>query len=271
MMKTAVLLFGDYREFESASVSYQVFEHLDVDFFVSTWDKTLEYGKYYDTKTKDITVDKINRYLPSNAVFTSIANEKGLSDFNFTQKMVYHWKTLGKALRDSAVEYDIAILLRIDFYIKVFDYSKLVEEGTDGKLHVDFKGLDSRDDGTFYVGDVHHSGSPELVLKYIDMLPLNPPLASHMDFGSILRYSNIEVASNKAISGMLLRPTTSKLLGNNHARNLEFLERNYINYIALYEMYTNWWHKSDTYGDGARLPFKEYLSKNYLDGFINPE
>lgn len=270
-MKTAVLLFGDYREFEAASVSYQVFEHLDVDFFVSTWDKTLEYNKYYDTKTKDITVGKINRHLPSNAVFTSIADEKGLSDLNFTQKMVYHWKVLGDALRESIVEYDIAILLRIDFYIKVFDYSKLVEEATDNKLHVDFGGLEYRDDGTFYVGDVHHCGSPELVLKYIDMLPLNPPLASHTDFGSILRYSNVEVASNKAISGMLLRPTTSKLIGDNHIRNLEFLERNYINYIALYEIYTNWWHTSDSYGDGARVPFKEFYSKNYLNGFLKTE
>lgn len=254
MKKVAVLLFGDYREFETASSCYEVFKEFDVDYFVSTWDKTTVYNEYYDTKVEDVTERRVNKFLPTNAVFISTLDENQFSKLNYTQKMVKHWKVLGDALKERKEEYDIVCLLRIEFYIQHFDYRVFINEGSDKKLHIDFKGLEVIE-GLYSVGDRYHVGSPELILSYIDMLPLEAQLTSHIDFGSILKWSSIPIAKEASISGLLLRPTTAKILSRNHKNNIETLNRNFANIYTLYELFTYWHH------DYANpLSFKEYIN-----------
>lgn len=259
MKKVAILLFGDYREFETASACYEVFQDFDVDYFVSTWDQTASYNQDLDLNIEIISKERINKFLPSDAVFTSILDESKFDYLDWTQKMVKHWKVLADALRDSDQEYDIVCLLRIEFYIDQFNCNLFIEEGNDNKLHIDSQGLEKAD-GYYLIGDRYHIGSPELILKYIDLIPTSTKLASHTDFGSLVRWSSIPIEKVRSFSGGLLRPTVSKLLTNNHKSNIETLKRNSANIYILYELFSRWHHNYQN-----KITFKDHIN-NLIDG-----
>ena len=256
-MKLAVLLFGDYREFEKASISYEVFKDHDVDFFISTWKHTTSYDSSYNTSTKEITLKNFNKFLPKEPEFASIVEESSFPDFDFTQKMIKHWKILGEELKTKKEKYTAVLLVRIEFYITHFDFNQIIEEAKDGKLHVIYGGLTKTDDG-YFVNDISHSSSMEIMLQYIDMLPLDPPMVSHTDFGNLLFKSEIQVADQKSVFGRLLRPTTSNFLTNHHKENIVIMEDNAAVIDELFEHYSVWYH-TYIYQNPPTITFKEYL------------
>lgn len=264
-MKTAVLLFGDYRQFDKASISLECFKYMDADFFVSTWDKTMSYDMHFNTDTEDITEYRINRLLPRNAVFHSIEDEDKYLNLTRTEKMILHWKVLGEALRKSGNDYDCVCLLRIDLYIETFRYDELVKESQSSKLHVGFGGWNENEEGQYSVSDVSYSGKTETVLKYIDMLPV-APIASHTDFGCILKHSHIELENQKSIDGLLVRPLTATLIGVDNKSNVKLLRDNFENVLLLNLIYNNWLHNY-SYGNPKILSLKEYV--NYFKEHIN--
>lgn len=266
-MKTAVLLFGDYRQFEKASISYEVFKYMDVDFFISTWDKVTLYQKHLEEYTENITDYRVNKFLPKNAVFHSIVNEDLHKNLTVTEKMIYHWKVLGSALKQSTVKYDCVCLLRIDFYIQSFNYEELILEAHSNKLHVGYGGY-KEEEGEFYnIADVSYSGKPEIVLDYIDRVPLSP-IGSHYDFGCIVHYSHIEPEFQNSIIGMLVRPLTGTLIGPDHKYNVELLEDCFESVALLSSIYNKWLH-SFTYGTPTPLTLKEYIVhfKEHIENF----
>lgn len=265
-MKTAILLFGDYRQFEKASISYEFFKYMDADFFISTWDKTTSYDKYYNPDTEKITNYRVNKFLPKNAVFHSIIDENLHENKTSTEKMIFHWKVLAKALKESTVEYDCVCLLRIDFYIKSFNYDELVLESQSNKLHVGYGGY-KEEDGLYNIADVSYSGKPEIVLDYIDRMP-EAPIASHYDFGCIVSNSLIEPEVQKSIIGLLVRPFTRHLITPDHKYNIKSLEDNFENIVILSLIYNKWLH-SYTYGTPTPLTLKEFVShiKVHIENF----
>ena len=266
-MKTAILLFGDYRQFEKASISHEFFKYMDVDFFISTWDKTTSYDEHYDSNIEKITDYRINKFLLKNAVFHSIVDENLYANKSSTEKMIFHWKVLAKALRESTVEYDCVCLLRIDFYIKSFNYDELVLESQSNKLHVGYGGYVEEEDNLYNIADVSYSGKPEIVLDYIDRIP-EAPIASHYDFGCIVNYSLIEVEVQKSIIGLLVRPLTAHLITSDHEYNTKSLEDNFENIVILSLIYNKWLH-SYTYGTPTLLTLKEFIShiKVHIENF----
>jgi len=266
-MKTAVLLFGDYRHFDKASISLEYFKYIDADFFVSTWDKTMSYDVHLNTYTEFITEYRINRLLPRNAVFQSIEDEDRYLNLSRTEKMIRHWKVLGEALRKSSNDYDCICLLRIDLYIDSFRYDELVKESQSNKLHVGFGGWNENEEGQYSVSDVSYSGKTETILKYIDMLPI-APIASHTDFGCILKYSNIELENQKSINGLLVRPLTASFLGEDPKSNEKFLKGNFENVSMLNLIYNNWLH-GYSYGNSKTLSLKNFIKyfKEHINNF----
>lgn len=260
-MKLAVLLFGDYREFEKASISYDFFKEYDIDFYISTWKQTNSYDSNYNLTKKEITEESFNNFLPKKPTFLSISDEESFSDLDYTQKMVKHWKILGEGLKNRKSEYTSVLLIRIEFYITYFDFNLLVDEGKSGKLHIINRGM-VKEGNDYFVNDISHSGSTEVILNYIDMLRIYPALVAHTDFGNLLFNSNIEVEEQKSILGILLRPTTSPLLGNNHIKNLSIIENNSDEISELHEIFSKW-HHTYSIENPPKKTFKQYFLENY--------
>lgn len=266
-MKLAVLLFGDYREFEKASISFNVFKDVDVDYYISTWDKTTYYDEEYNAQVKHINKELFNNFLNPTPVFISTLKEEDYNELDYTQKMIKHWKVLGEALSNSTKTYDSVLLLRIEFYVHNFNPQALFSEGNDNKLHIALGGL--RKEGSEYtVADVCHSGSKKIILEYINLLPIYPALVSHIDFGRILHTSKLEVADQSSISGRILRPTTSRYLTNCHDTNIKLLNKNQKKLDLLFELYSVW-HHTYSYDNPPKYTFREYLIRqgNNINSF----
>lgn len=117
--KIAILVGGMYREFDNAHKSWSFLKYDNIDFYISTWDKTYETNNRLSTNIfEDVTEDRIKSHI-------SNANIKISQDLNidngqsfYIRKLIYHWKTLITMVNNSGKKYDIAILTRPDFFIK---------------------------------------------------------------------------------------------------------------------------------------------------------
>lgn len=117
-MKIAVLIFGEYRTFETAVKTWNCKFWDDVDFYMSTWDKSVRCShcstNHLDTPVIETDVNPARHTLPN--LNLKILNQDSLGIENATHKMIYHWKTLYNMVIDSGKEYDCIFLVRPDAY-----------------------------------------------------------------------------------------------------------------------------------------------------------
>lgn len=116
MLRTAVLVYGEYREFDIASKSWKFNNYPDYDIYISTWDKSIISNEKYcvDKIVENISEEKILKIFP-NAVIS--IQPDTLSYLNNSEKAIFHWKTALKLIKDSNKKYDILFLTRTDNYI----------------------------------------------------------------------------------------------------------------------------------------------------------
>lgn len=117
-MKIAVLISGDYREFEIAHKSWEFLNNPDVDIYFSTWSRSNQVNekigikKYYK-----ISEDTIKSVIP-NCKGVDIGNiilEYSLRSNN--RRMINRWKVAVRLMMSSKITYDACIIIRPDLYL----------------------------------------------------------------------------------------------------------------------------------------------------------
>jgi len=117
-MKIAVLIAGEFREFERA-FKYWEFNKLSdqVHYYFSTWDISTEYNEKLNINLcEKITEEKINNVIKCFAV--SIASKECISYVYTNQLMLNRWHTALDLMLSSNIIYDVVILLRPDLVFK---------------------------------------------------------------------------------------------------------------------------------------------------------
>jgi hypothetical protein len=114
-MKTAILVFGEFREFELSHKTWEFLNHIDYDLFISTWETSRELNPLMNIDLcEKVTPDRIIKYFPNATIFIGNGNELQSP----TNKMIFHWRKLFNMVALSGVEYENTILIRTDIYIK---------------------------------------------------------------------------------------------------------------------------------------------------------
>jgi hypothetical protein len=121
-MKTAIFVYGQYRDFDVVVKSWNFLNNLDCDVYFSTWDKSHQENpalNYYIEK--DVTEDMILKYVPNAKI--SILNEKNhygnkLLQTSNPEKMIFHFKKCLEMSKESNIKYDFIMLTRTDNFIK---------------------------------------------------------------------------------------------------------------------------------------------------------
>ena len=112
-MKTAVLIFGELREFDIAITSWKFLENIDYDMYVNTWnwskEENLELGIDIE---ESVDEHRILKYFPNANVNIEEDTRIGL----ISTRMLYHIRMLFNRMVISGVKYDNVILLRPDIY-----------------------------------------------------------------------------------------------------------------------------------------------------------
>jgi hypothetical protein len=112
-MKTAVLIWGEFREFENAHKSWNFLNKIDYDIYFSTWETTRETNDLLNIDLcENVTSDRILKYFPNATI--NIETPFWSSP---PSKVVHHWRKLFNMAYISGINYDNIILIRPDIVL----------------------------------------------------------------------------------------------------------------------------------------------------------
>ena len=229
-MKTAVLVCGQYRQFEQAYKSWKFLEQLDCDVFVSTWNKSkqlYDVGKYIEF---DVNEEMISTKIKTKLI--DIVDEKNYEDFNNSEKMVFHSKNCLKNVLNSNFEYDFFLYIRMDLYVEntnINQYYLFYSFNKKNKIYGDGCGLVyGENNEPLFNNDTFFFGKTESIIKLIDALP-NTIKNAHADFGETFVKTELEFEQINFFRSQFIRPNILEenlnvdLINNKNNEYVEFV------------------------------------------------
>ncbi len=214
-MKLAILVCGEYREFELAHRSWDFLTKTDNDVFFSTWDRSIQENKGLNVRIEEsISEEKIKQFLP-NAFISIVDSGVNESLPNNTHRMHYHWKNALSMLNNR--DYTHIILIRPDIF-----YQNHREEYTnyDRQIHSNVLYGGERitlvGNNVFGVDDTFFLGTFDTMSEFIDDLPIETEM----------HHGLAHYIINKGWYVNQLQMGTSIVRGN--CRNLKELDMNIV-------------------------------------------
>lgn len=120
IVKTAVLISGEYRTFDICRSTMTILDNPDVDVYFSTWNKTMCKNELLGVDiNEEITYDRVRAALRRNACIL-IEDVNQCVEQKYNSKMIHRWKTGFELIRASGVQYDYVLVVRPDLF---FDLS----------------------------------------------------------------------------------------------------------------------------------------------------
>jgi D-beta-D-heptose 7-phosphate kinase/D-beta-D-heptose 1-phosphate adenosyltransferase len=208
-LKVAILIFGEYRTFESVVRSWNCRHWDNVDYYMSTWDYSLEpvERQRFILDWKDekwANEDFIKKTLPGVNLKIHNSNSKDYQTKHDTNKMVFHWKILYQMVIESDKKYDYIFLIRTDslFFIEE-SFFKTTEPEI---LYLD----DITEEG---IHDIFFFGWGDVILEFIKNCPENinnPHLELKEYIDTKLKYKYVGT-NEKSIKGRHYRLIRSNM------------------------------------------------------------
>jgi hypothetical protein len=228
-MSVAVLVCGDYREFDIAVKSWSFLKELECDVYFSTWNRSIQVCEglniYLD---EEVTEQRILNHIPTANV--SVLNEydyfpkmnKDNPDVN-TNKMIFHWKRALEMVRNSGKEYKQIMIMRPDNYQTggIFDkqrfYSFNEKNRIYGQQFINITGV-----RRYFVVDIFLIGDYEVMSKIIGDIDSTEELRQtniHSKLGILLTDLKLFVERAYIFDVIVVRPNC-RLLGDELTPNL---------------------------------------------------
>ena len=230
-MKIAVLVYGQYREFDISVTTWDFINHLDCDFYFSTWNKSTQTSEKLNISSSfDVNEDMIRKFIPNSQISIldeSIILETGSSLEENTRKMIYHWKNGLKMIRESNVNYDMVFLLRFDTIFTIdCEYNEVLKLNEDKTLYYDGRG----DVESKTVSDLFFISKFDVLSEFIDNLNDNSSNI-HVELSNTISLLNLNLKSIiDKLNFQIIRPNVRELIPNDFnlkniwIKNREWLE-----------------------------------------------
>ena len=228
-MKTAVLVYGEYREFDNVVDSWKILDRLNCDFYFSTWNKSKQNNNKLGIKREfDVTQDMILKYYPDAVI--DILNKESISELDDMWgngvKIYHHWKNCLKLLKDSKKKYDFILIIRPDLFLTLNKNYTLFPIKLLSKIY--------KKNSLFVGGDIVTNTMVSDVFIFGSYDVLEKLLNDSNDFGGDIHYelfnyinnSKIEfIHTNLFIKTDIVRPN---VFFNKNANDCVFDEDDYI-------------------------------------------
>jgi hypothetical protein len=172
----AVLIGGEYREFDSCWKSWDFLRDLSHDVFMSTWSTTERFIGGASTLTEEtITRQQVLNVIQQEPKFLNIQDQLGFR--RRANKQIYHWHTVIANFLPYKNNYKCALIIRPDLFVGNNDFVKFVRTYQDledrlytsGPMH-----KSSRPPHNLTVMDQFFISSPEKIIENILTLPYQP-------------------------------------------------------------------------------------------------
>lgn len=176
-MKVAVIVYGEFREFDTLIKYWDFLDKIDYDLYFSTWDYSFQENKYLNIKReRNITEDMVKEILP-NSKFSILKLSEYTDKFKDggyqnAKKVTVHLKNLVKMMRESEKKYDLVITTRTDNFT-VFNLNNITLNEMSKKSDVLY-GLQHiyiSKPHQFFVEDLFFISNYDNICKLIDNLP----------------------------------------------------------------------------------------------------
>jgi hypothetical protein len=209
-MKTAILVNGEFREFDISIKSWKFLQELDCDVFVSTWKKCIQYSKNINFYLEeDITEESIRKHIPNATI--SILDVK---DFDFSSdseyhngKQTFHWKNCLKLMKESGNSYDQIMLIRPDDYLFYQPSYTTFHKLNDKDLIYGLTRIIISPQGDYFLADYFFFGNYEPMAKMIETLPNEMPDNIHTALPKHIQSIGLDVKQINQFDMCLVRPT----------------------------------------------------------------
>ena len=197
MNRIAVIVYGQYREFEIAQTSWEFLKNLNCDFYFSTWSKSYSGGNEKNVRVIDIKEENIKKYFPNTKI--NILEEKNISyDHHLnSKKMIFHWKNGLKMITDSGIKYEQIILNRFDIFyeLKTNDITKFYNLKEKNTIYNNRFGLFLNERNTYTIDDQFFIGEYETMSKFINELNYDFEVNVHDYLASAIIELNLKLIS----------------------------------------------------------------------------
>jgi hypothetical protein len=238
-MKVAVIVYGEYREFDFVVKSWDFLEKLNCDVYISTWDRSVQInqdlGIYLD---ETITEEKVLNALPTAKV--SIKKESDYFDVNLsdansearnTNKMIFHMKNGLKMVHQSGIQYDFILLMRPDCYQNYpimepeYFYSHNQKDRIYGVSYINVTGKDS-----YFLSDILFVGNFGVMSEFISKLPEDLLGNVHTNLAKHIISLGLWVDRFNTFDVTVCRANVRELIGT------QFTATDLLNKLRLYDM-----------------------------------
>ena len=166
-MKTAICIFGLFKELPRCIRSWKFLNHLNYDIYFSTYNYTYERNTNLGINIfEEVTEQEIKDLFPSaQNILINLENKDNneLNSLHNSDKMLYHWKKCWSMLCDSGVIYDSVFLVRPDI---IFENS----------TEISLSNLDCSSEDIIYGGGVRQCPPPTYI-STMDILTIGNPIA----------------------------------------------------------------------------------------------
>lgn len=187
MKNNLLILFGEYRTFETAINQLHNLDKCDIVF--TTWDVSenwKEENGYTFCVHDKITEQKITDINPNIKPLVVPRNDVYHQKYNF-KKMVFHWKNSLNQI-ENIDKYERIILHRCDM---ASNYHLLLEENFDeDTLYIEYGEMD--EEHGFWVNDYIICGKYYILKKFVDSLNYDDLTINHFPIGNTILKNNIK-------------------------------------------------------------------------------
>jgi hypothetical protein len=166
----AVLVGGEYREFESCFPSWRFLNSFSYDLFFSTWTTTGEHNPSMGVNfQEDVSVDRIHRVVPSAIVdIEPFTTNNGI---DLRNKTIYHWKKLFQMINRSDYVYEYTLLLRPDIFLTCSNFENYIKSITGDYIYGLGPISSHRPPISIYLNDCLFLGKTSIMYKIFSSLP----------------------------------------------------------------------------------------------------
>ena len=214
-MKIAVLVYGQYRDFDISITTWDFINHLDCDFYFSTWNKSNQTSEKLNISSSfNVNEDMIKKFIPNSKISIldeSIILDTGIALEENTRKIIYHWKNGLKMIRESNVDYDMIFLLRFDTIFTIdCEYNEVLKLNEDKTLYYDGRG----DVKSKTVSDLFFISKFDVLSEFIDNL--NDDSSNiHVELSNTISLLNLNLKSIiDKLNFQIIRPNVRELNHN---------------------------------------------------------
>lgn len=119
-MKVAVLVYGEFREFDTVIKYWDFLDNFNHDIFLSTWDYSLQINNKLGIYRERFITDEMIKSILPNSKFSILKesdyfdDHKNITMKNSASRVSLHWKNCLRLLEESGGNYDFIILTRTD-------------------------------------------------------------------------------------------------------------------------------------------------------------